>query len=180
MRTVEAFDDAYPGLLQSVFNWSQDLEMELHNAGLSNPDYLEHRVRYAREYLAQFPDDDVDRHVAFRRAEGEALWQLGRTAESEAIYQALVAAFPDQAWGYIGWSDQYYLWSDAPADYDRAKEILHQALARPNLDDRRSVQERLVSLHKQQKETKPATSPTTRQQARKQKRRGGGKKGRKR
>lgn len=180
MRTAEAFDDAYPDLSQSISNWSQDLEMELHNAGLSNPTYFEHRVRYAREYLTQFPDDDIDCHVAFRRAEGEALWQLGRPAESDAVYQALVTAFPDQAWGYIGWSDQYYLWRDAPADYDRAMEILHRALARPNLDDRRSVQERLASLHKQQTDNKPATSLTTRQQASKQKRKSGGRKGRKR
>lgn len=60
MRTVRAFDEAYLGPLQSVSNWSQDLEMELHNAGLSNPIYFEHRIRYVHEYLAQFPDDDAD------------------------------------------------------------------------------------------------------------------------
>ena len=64
MHTAEAFDDAYPGLLQSVSDWSQDLEMELHNAGVSNPVYLKHRIQYAREYLAQFPDDDEDRHIS--------------------------------------------------------------------------------------------------------------------
>ena len=163
MRTVEAFDDAYPGLLQSVFNWSQDLEMELHNAGFSNPVYFEHRIRYAREYLAQFPDDDDDRHIAFRRAESEALWQLGRTTESEAVYQDLVETYPDKAWGYIGWSDQYYLWRDAPADYKRAETILRQALARPNLDDRRSVEERLESLFKQQQRAEQATTSTAAQ-----------------
>ena len=170
MRTVEAFDDAYPGLLQSVFNWSQDLEMELHNAGLSNPVYFEHRIQYAREYLAQFPDDDDDRHIAFRRAESEALWRLGRTTESEAVYQDLVETFPDKAWGYIGWSDQYYLWRDAPADYKRADAILRQALARPNLDDRRSVQERLESLFKQQQKAERATTSAARQKSKKPKR----------
>ena len=65
---------------------SQDLEMELHNAGFSNSIYFERRLRYVREYLAQFPDDDVDRQIAFRRAESEAQWELDRTAESETIY----------------------------------------------------------------------------------------------
>jgi tetratricopeptide (TPR) repeat protein len=167
MRRVEAFDDAYSGLLQSVFNWSQDLEMELHNAGFSNSTYFEHRIRYVREYLAQFPDDDVDRQIAFRRAEGEALWQLGRRAESETVYQELVTTFPDQAWGYIGWSDQYYMWRDSPSDYKRAEAILNQALTRPKLDDRRSVQERLASLSKRQEKVGQKSKPTTKQQAKK-------------
>jgi hypothetical protein len=170
MRMVEAFDDAYPGLLQSVSNWSQDLEMELHNAGISNPVYFEHRIQYAREYLAQFPDDDDYRHLAFRRAESEALWRLGRTTESEAVYQDLVETFPDKAWGYIGWSDQHYLWGDAPADYKRAEAILRQALARPYLDDRRSVQERLESLFKQQQKAKQATTSAARQKTKRPRR----------
>ncbi len=170
MRRVEAFDDAYPGLLQSVFNWSQDLEMELHNAGFSNSTYFEYRIRYVREYLAQFPDDDVDRQIAFRRAEGEALWQLGRTAEAEAVYQELVTTFPDRAWGYIGWSDQHYMWRDSPADYKRAEEILRRALTRPMLDDRHSVQERLAHLLEQKKKARQEAEPAAGQQTKKQKR----------
>src|SRR5512140_275087 len=54
MRKVEAFDDAYKGLPEQVFNWCQDLEEELGNAGLDNADYHEQRVRYAREFLACF------------------------------------------------------------------------------------------------------------------------------
>lgn len=96
IRTDKAFDEVYPGLLQSVSNWSQDLEMELHNAGLSNPIYFEHRIRYAREYLAQFPDDNADSHVTFRRAEGESLWLLGRKAGSDTVYRTLVTTFPDK------------------------------------------------------------------------------------
>ncbi len=170
MRRVQAFDDAYPGLLQSVFNWSQDLEMELHNAGFSNPTYFKRRIRYVREYLAQFPDDDADRHISFRRAEGEALWELGQTAESETIYQKLVTTFPDRAWGYIGWSDQYYMWRDSPADYKRAEEILRQALTRPTLDDRRSVQERLEGLFERRKKARQEAKSAVRQPEKKQKR----------
>ncbi|MCI0397220.1 MAG: hypothetical protein L0332_33725 [Chloroflexi bacterium] len=148
MRTVEAFDNAYPGLWPPVSNWCMDLESELHNAGLHNLVYFEHRLRFARDFLAQFPDETADNQVIFRRAEGEALWLLGRPAEAEAIYQALVVAFPDNAWGYIGWSDEYYLWRDRPPNYRQAEAILRQALARPKLDDRPSVLERLAGLYK--------------------------------
>jgi tetratricopeptide (TPR) repeat protein len=149
MRTASAFDKAYPGMMQSLFNWSGDLEMELHNAGLDDPVYHERRVRYVNEFLAQFPDEDEDRCVMFRRAEGEALRYLERYAEAEAVYQALIERLPDKGWGYIGWSDQYYWGHGRPVDYDRAEAILLQALDRPNLEDRVDVLDRLIRLYKE-------------------------------
>ena len=147
MRTASAFDKAYPGMMQSLFNWSGDLEMELHNAGLHDPVYHEHRARYVNEYLTQFPDEDEDRYVMFRRAEGEALWYLERYAEAEAVYQALVERLPNKGWAYIGWSDQYHLSSGQPAHYERAEAILLQALDRPRLEDRVDVLDRLAHLY---------------------------------
>jgi tetratricopeptide (TPR) repeat protein len=149
MRTTLAFDKAYPGMMQSLFNWCGDLEMELHNAGLDDPIYHEHQVRYVNEFLTRFPDEDEDRYVMFRRAEGEALWYLGRYAEAEAGYQALVEKLPDKGWGHIGWSDQYYWGHGQPVDYERAEAILLQALDRPNLEDRVDVLDRLVRLYEE-------------------------------
>jgi hypothetical protein len=58
--------------------------------------------------IAQFPDVGDNRYLNLRRAEGEALWRLGRQSEAEAVYRALVEKQPDEAWAYIGWSDEYY------------------------------------------------------------------------
>lgn len=146
MRTAMAFDATY-STMQSVFNWASDLEMELGNAGLDDPAYHEHRVRYVREFLARFPDVDANRHVSFRRAEAEALWQLGKQAEAETVYRALVDAFPDEGWAYIGWSDEYYLWRRRAKDYEKGEAILLQALKQPDLEDRRDVLDRLASLY---------------------------------
>jgi tetratricopeptide (TPR) repeat protein len=148
MRTVTAFDDAYQHRLpERIFNWCQDLEMELGNAGLDNPVYHEHRVRYAREFLDRFPDTEDLMYLNFRRAEGEALWGLGRQGEAEEVYTALVERLPDDAWSYIGWADQYWVWDFSPKDYARAEGILQRALARPQLKDRRDVLERLEELY---------------------------------
>jgi tetratricopeptide (TPR) repeat protein len=146
MRTPEAFDRAYP-LAQSVFNWTSDMEMELGNAGLSDARYHEHRMRFVREYLSQFPDEDGLSYLNMRRAEGEALWHLGRQAEAEAVYRALVEKMPDQAWAYIGWADNYYLGRGAVKDYPAAEAILRRALARPNLEDREDVLQRLIDMY---------------------------------
>jgi tetratricopeptide (TPR) repeat protein len=163
MSTVSAFDEAYPNMWPSVFNWCADPEMELHNAGIEDPIYHEHRLRYAREFLAQFPDESVNRHVNFLRAQGDALWNLGRRAESEEVYEDLVRQFPDEGWGYIGWSDHYWLWgAPEPKEYGEAEAILKRALARPDLRDRDDVMDRLTSLREERDASSGAPPPDER------------------
>ncbi len=147
MRTGLAFDQAYPTLQHSVYELASQMDMELHNAGLDYPLYHEHRLRFAREYLAQFPDEDDNSYLNSKRAEGESLWELGQQTEAEAVYQALIDKLPDNAWGYIGWADQYTWGHGRPVDHAQAKDILLQALARPNLDERADVEERLIDIY---------------------------------
>ncbi|MBL8792318.1 MAG: hypothetical protein JNM56_00285 [Planctomycetia bacterium] len=125
MKTATAFDKVCgQKLSQIVFNWRSDLAMELGNAGHRNPVYLEHLLRYAREYFGLFPEENTLTQLNFRRNEAEALWDLGRKTEAEAIYAALLEQFPDEGWGYIGWADSYWLDDDSPKDYARAEAIL--------------------------------------------------------
>ena len=146
--SVMAFDEAHSRAPESIFNWSSDLEMELGNAGMRDPAYHEHRLRYVRELLARFPGEDADRCLQFRRAEAEALWHLKRRNEAEEVSAETVARFPDQAWAYIGWADGYWLWNPPdPAEYERGEEILQRALARPGLLDRADVLDRLADLY---------------------------------
>ena len=146
-RTTEEFDLAYRGHWELVFNWCQDLEAELGNAGIDNQLYHEHRLRYAREFLGRFPSEDANHYVNFMRAQGEALWELGRQAEAEEVYQSLVDRFPHEAWGYIGWADRYWLFHDSSKEYGKAEEIMKRALVRPNLNDRGDLLERLEDLY---------------------------------
>jgi len=75
------------------------------------------------------------------------LWNLGRRAEAEAAYEAMVQRFPDEGWGHIGWSDRYWLWgAPDPKEYDKGKAILQRGLAQPNLSDRSDVLDRLTDL----------------------------------
>jgi tetratricopeptide (TPR) repeat protein len=149
LRSSAAFDDAHPGGLQLIANWCSDLEMELGNAGLDDPIYHEHRIRYVHEFLAQFPDMSANTYINFRRAEGEALWYLGRRDEAEAVYAALIERLPDEGWGYVGWADHYWLFDNSPKDYARGEAIMRPALARPGLQDRDAVLERLADLYGQ-------------------------------
>ncbi len=145
--STEAFERQHPGLHEPLINWCSDLEMELGNAGLADPRYHQERLRYVREFLACFPQEDALTQLNMRRAEGDALWALGQQNEAEAVFAALVAAQSDAAWAYIGWADRYWLLDDSPKAYDTAEAIMQRALARPGLHDRADLLERLADLY---------------------------------
>jgi hypothetical protein len=123
MGHVRGLDEVFRGT-QAFHNWCQDLEQELGNAGVDDPRYLSERVRYAREFVAQFGADDDQLLLGnFLRAEAEALWSLGERAAAEERFEALTRRYPDFAWGYIGWADCYWLGpspTPEPKDYVRA------------------------------------------------------------
>jgi hypothetical protein len=77
---VRDLDTRFEGT-QAFFNWCQDLELELGNAGVDDPRYLRARVGYARDIVAQFHAEDDELLLGtFLRAEAEAFWSLGEQA----------------------------------------------------------------------------------------------------
>ncbi len=53
MDSLDEFDDQFRGT-QSVFNWVQDFESELHNAGMDEPRFLHERISLCEMMLDQF------------------------------------------------------------------------------------------------------------------------------
>ena len=149
MTKLDDFREAHGGLTEFPLNWCGDLEMTLYDVGFENPVYWEHRLRYAREFVQQFPNEDTLNYLNFKRAEGEALWRLGRVEESEACYADLVQKLPDEAWAYIGWADGYWLFTDSAKDYEKGEAIMKRALDRPDLHDRNDVLDRLADLYQE-------------------------------
>jgi tetratricopeptide (TPR) repeat protein len=159
LRTTGAFDEAY-GLGPLVSNWCSDLELTLLEAGRRNPAYHEHRLRYSREFLALFPDQDSLTVINVVRAEGESVWHLGRKAEAEAVFAALIERFPDDGMAYLGWSQLYWLEDESQQDFARAEAILQRALARPQLRYREELQDQLEALRTERaKAERPAGAP---------------------
>jgi len=147
MRTREEFVKAYPELEIYFENWCYDFLFELQNAGAHDPRFYGIRLQYVQEFLSQFPDENEDTLLNFGRGQGEALWELGKHSEAEAVYTDLVKRLPDEAWAYIGWADQYWLMNSSPKNYDRAEAIMQQALKRSNLKDRNDLWDRLADLY---------------------------------
>ena len=146
MQSIEEAEQVFAGR-QCLFNWCQDLEAELHNAGLKDPTFYEKRIAYCQEFCALFPETSRLTIENMKRAVAESYFALGRTEEGEQAFQELVEEFPKSAWAYIGWGDMYWLFrpSGASCDYDRAERIYRLALER-GVADREEVLERLAML----------------------------------
>ena len=153
MTRVRDVDAIFHGT-EYFFNWCQEFENELGNAGVHDPRYWHARIQYVNEFLAQFfAEDDQQLLGNFLRAEAEALWSLGERGQAEERYEALIARLPNFAWGYIGLADCYWLGPEPtpqPKDYARAEAIYRRALAVATLEDRADVLERLADLYDDQ------------------------------
>lgn len=132
-----------------IYNWCQEYEQELHNAGLEDPSYFEQRISYSREFVEMFPETDSLIIENMGKAEAESLFALGKHDEGERKFERLVQEFPRSAWVYIDWADMYYLrrLSDKIAtDHEKAEKIYREALTKKNIDDRKAVIKRLKDL----------------------------------
>ncbi len=87
MQSIEEFDDRFRGS-ESLFNWIQDLEDELWNAGLDDRQFLIARVAVCEEGLRRFRTDDELLTENRRRALAESYYELGEPDKAEALYLA--------------------------------------------------------------------------------------------
>jgi tetratricopeptide (TPR) repeat protein len=152
--SVTTFDDlddvlALEAEACSINDMLYELDEALSNTGLDDLSLIAKRAEFAQWVYSNFPEESELNLGNFRGYEAEALWDLGQREEAESLYEALIETYPNFAWGYIWWGDQYWMsdWSyESAPDYDRAASLYRQALRQPDLDDRVYVQERLDDL----------------------------------
>ncbi|PKM47262.1 MAG: hypothetical protein CVV03_04420 [Firmicutes bacterium HGW-Firmicutes-8] len=129
-------------------NYVQDLEEQLHNAAVDNPQYLSKRIRYCEELLELCGDTDELLIENTRRALAESHYALGNKTECDRLFQLWLANDPAWGWGYIGWSDCYQFGAkNIKADYVKAEEIISRALGEKTLRDRADVLDRAVEIY---------------------------------
>ena len=104
--SIEEFDDRFP-LSQSLFNWSQDLEMALENAGRDNREIRQSLIEFCEESFRRFPREDQLLTENRRRTMAEAFFDAGMTEKSEELFRSWLDADPAWGWGWIGWADCY-------------------------------------------------------------------------
>jgi tetratricopeptide (TPR) repeat protein len=149
LTSIRAFDERFRGS-QSLFNWIQDLEDALWNAGLEDRQFLTARIAVCEEGLRRFPAEDELMTENRRRALGESYFELGETGKAEALYRDWLQADPRWGWGWIGWSDGYGFTRTQLQDWSRAEQILREGLAVDQVRDLLDMLERLADVCEEQ------------------------------
>ncbi len=149
LPSIHAFDERFRGS-QSLFNWIQDLEDALWNAGLEDRQFLTARIAVCEEGLRRFPAEDDLMTENRRRALAESYFELGETGKAEALYRDWLHADPRWGWGWIGWSDGHGFTRTQLQDWPRAEQILREGLAVDQVRDRLDMLERLADVCEEQ------------------------------
>ena len=128
----------YPG------NHVQYLEMELHNAGISDKTYHQKRIDYCKELLQWSGSDELLANNT-RLALGEAHYDNGDETGGEQVFEEWIREDPDSGWAYSGWADCLRLHSGE--QYEKAEEVLLAGYARSGLRDKIYVVEGFANLY---------------------------------
>jgi hypothetical protein len=148
MKSLDEFDIRFRGA-QCVINWIQDLESELHNAGLKEPRFYRERIALCETILERFPDETL-LIGNFQAALAESHFELGDRETGDRLFRGWLEETPQWGWGWIAWSDCYWLFAKADRkDAARAEQILHQGLESPEVEDRADILKRLLILYEE-------------------------------
>jgi tetratricopeptide (TPR) repeat protein len=149
IKTISEFDRAFKGT-QSVFNWCQDFEMELGNAGLENKIYYKKRIIYCEEIINTFKGIDNLMLENMRRAISESYFNLGDRDKIDNLFEVWLKDDPKWGWGWIGWSDCYGWFKNRDKkDLEKAESILLRGYKIKGVRDKDSLIERLSDLYKE-------------------------------
>jgi tetratricopeptide (TPR) repeat protein len=155
LQSIAEFDDRFGGT-ESLFNWVQDLESELWNAGLEDQLFLKARIAICEEGLRRFAIDDDLMTQNRRCALAESYYELGETGKADALYGEWLKTDPQWGWGWIGWSDCYRFTRTKLKDLHKAEELLQQGFSITGVRDFQDLAERLADLYQEQGRGKEA------------------------
>jgi SEC-C motif len=143
--SIEGFDDRFP-MTQSLFNWVQDLEMTLEDAGRASREMLQALIDFCEESLRRFPREDQLMTENRRRTMAQGYFDAGRAEKAEDLFRSWLDADPAWGWGWIGWADCYLPWGGRPADLGQAEKLLRRGYRVPSVRDRADIAERLQEV----------------------------------
>lgn len=143
--SIEEFDERFP-LAQSMFNWSQDLEIALDNAGRDDGEIRRALIDFCEESFRRFPREDQLLTENRRRTMAQAYFDAGMAEKAEELFGSWLDADPGWGWGWIGWADCYLPGAGRPADLPRAEKLLHRGYRVPGVRDRDFIAERLQEV----------------------------------
>ncbi len=152
IKTFKEFDKVFNGH-QFVSNWITDFDNCLWEivSNNSSPEILESygatRIFINEQLQDYLEPDEILAWENVRRAVAETHFYMGNIEKGKELFSRYLNENPKWGWGWIGWSDQYWLCKHEKADFKRGEEILLKALEVTALEDRWDVEDRLRELY---------------------------------
>jgi tetratricopeptide (TPR) repeat protein len=147
VQSIKEFDTRF-NQTQSVYNWCQDFEMELHNASLRDVGYNQYRIEFCEKILSLIDKEEKLIIGNMLMAIAESYFNMGRASKADELYKEWLEADPTWGWGWIGWSDLY--WLSPKKGYhnlEKAEKKLIEAIENEDIRDKRDVLERLSDFY---------------------------------
>lgn len=157
-KTFREFDDVFKGT-QFVTNWVNDFENSLLTivSNSKDPEILDSygkiRIDFNKFVLDFLEDDDELTAENAKRAIAETYFMMGNIKKGEELFEAHLNEDPNWGWGWIGWSDQYWLDTWKSPDFKKGEALLLRALNNPGVRDREDIVERLLDLYNESDQT---------------------------
>jgi len=145
--SIEDIDNEFNGQ-QCIYNWATDYEAELSNATRDDILYAQKRIEFCSEYVKRYKDKSDLNIGGMKRAIADSYFMIGKKEEGENLYKKYLEENPNWGWGWIGWSDAYWLYvQQENKNSEKAIKILKQALEIKGLENRGDVLERLKDIY---------------------------------
>lgn len=146
--SLDEFDQWFAGT-QSVFNWVQDFEMELGNAGIEDGHFLDEKISLCKTMIGRFSDGALSIEN-FKSALANSYFSVGEPEKGEQLFDQWLDEDPQWGWGWIAWSDCYFCFAPPEnKNAEKAEQILKDGLAVANVSDRKHLLERLSGLYEE-------------------------------
>ena len=135
-----------------LLHWADAFATNLHNASRSNTAYLQKKFLFCQEYV-EMHQDFLERNVRnlgnIRRYFAEHYAELGDFETFDNLYYGWLNKEPDWEWGWIGWSDAYWLFlgKNLP-NLQKAMQILENGLAIKDMGAKKHMIDRYDELKK--------------------------------
>jgi len=87
-----------------IENWTEDLRINLWNAGLEDPKFHTERILVCEELLKRMGTDHTNCSVKGARSDmAVSIFELGRTKEADALFEEWLQQDRQWGWGWISW-----------------------------------------------------------------------------
>lgn len=147
--------------IYDLLYWASSFADELHSASRIDKSFETHKLNFCESYVHMHSgmlNKKVRNLGNVRISLAESYYKMGKIDKVDSLFREWLSNEPDWGWGYIGWSDLYWLWNlGNEKDFAKAESILREGLSIPDVRDHEHINDRLDNLQKENKSAQQTT-----------------------